>query len=197
MRLRYKILTNTALIALMLAAMWLAFPKSGAVRGLSFGLTTARGHFEGLYADQITVAWVTNNWRSAIDLDLPCARMEYAGGRLVTDYGPSWNQKGYSAHLLPGSTAWVAYGIRRDAKRFRVIFEYHRDGGPVRRAISKGVGILPSKRLPRRIFTWLSKHGFVNGVVHGDYESPWIPNPAPHSLNKPAPLAMTCSDRTD
>ena len=181
----------------MLVAIWLVFHKSGAVRGLSFGLTTARGHFEGLYADQITVAWVTNYWGSPIDLDMPCARLEYAGGRAVTDCGPSWSQKGYSAHLLPGSTLWVAYGIARDVKRFRVIFEYDRDAGPVRRIISKGVGILPSNHLPRRIYSWLSDHGFVNGTVHVHYASPWIPNPAPQSLKKPAARLLQCPDPLD
>ena len=158
--------------------MWLAFRGRVPQRALSVGFTTTHGHFPEpaqVVADQITVAWVTNSGRSAITLDEPYAQREYAAGRLVRDQGASWNQKGYSADLSPGSAAWLAYGFD-DAKRLKVCFEYHRTGGPVLRAISRPASMLPLRRLPPPTYDWLRRYGIVDGKVYGHYESHWIAN---------------------
>jgi len=170
MRRRYRILLGTALVALLLFAMWLTFHSGVPQHRLSVGLTATHG------ADQITVAWVTNNGRAAITLDEPYAQREYAAGRLVRDQGASWNQAGYSKDLSPGRVAWLAYGFD-DTTRLKVCFEYHRNGGPVLRAISKPASMLPLRKLPRPTYDWLRRNGIVDGKVYGHYESPWIASP--------------------
>jgi hypothetical protein len=179
MRRQYRILTTAALVALLLALVWVMFRGTLPGRSLSFGLTTTHGHFPEpglIYADQIAVTWATNTGRSGIFLDEPYAQRENAAGRLVRDGGASWNQKGYSADLSPGSAAWLAYGFD-DAKRLKVCFDYHRSGGAMLRAISKPASMLPLRRLPLRTYDWLRRNGIVDGNVYGHYESPWIANP--------------------
>jgi len=180
MRLRYKVVVSAVLIALLLFAMWLAFHSGVPRHNVSVAFTTAHGHFPEpaqVVADQIIVAWVTNTGRSAIALDEPCVQFENAAGRLVRDDGSSWNQKGYFADLSPGSAAWLANGFGSDTKRLKFVFDYHRRGGPLLRAISNAARVLPLARLPRRTYDWLRQNGIVDGFLHHHYEGPWIANP--------------------
>ncbi len=173
-------LVAAALVVLFLFAMWLAFRRGATQRTVSVGFTTTNGHFPEpvlVVGDQIITAWVTNTGRSAITLNEPYVLFENAAGGLVRDQGASWNQKGYSADLPPGTAAWLANGFDRDRKRLRFIFEYHRDGGPLLRIISKVVGMLPLRQLPQRAYDWLHRNGIVDGIVYGHYESSWIANP--------------------
>src|SRR5262249_32551534 len=122
---RRKIVVFTALVAL-LVAMWLVFGRSAAQRSLGVGFTSAKAHFPEsalVVADQITVAWVTNTCRCAINLGMPYVQFEDTAGRLMTDQGSSWNQEGYSATLPPGSVAWLASGFAAETKRLRFGFE--------------------------------------------------------------------------
>jgi hypothetical protein len=180
MRRVHRIVLSAGLIALLLLLVWLLFNLGPRRRDLSMGLTTAQGHFPepGLvYDDQLVVLWVTNTGRLAVTLDEPYSQSEYAAGRLVTDFGSSWNQEGYCADLKPGSAAWLAYGFDQHARLLRVCFDYHRDGGPLLAMTSKVAGILPLKRLPQGIYDWLRRKGIVDGRVHNHYESQWVANP--------------------
>jgi hypothetical protein len=179
-RRRYKIAASAALVALVLGAIWLMRHVGAARHGLSVAFTTTRGHFPEpakVVADQIAVMWVTNTGRSPIKLDMPCVQFENAAGRLVRDQGSSWNQKGYSADLPPGSVAWLANGLDPDRKRSKFVFEYSRSGGSSLKAVSTALSVLPLKRLPRPTYDWLRQNGMVDGIVQGHYESPWIVNP--------------------
>ncbi len=164
------------LILLVLLAFWIAHP-SGPRIGVAF--TTAHGHFPEpalVVGEQITILWVTNGGRAAISLEMPYVQYENAAGRLVRDQGASWNQKGYSADLSPGGVAWLANGFDPDRKRLKFVFEYRRSAGPLGRAVSKAIGVLPLKRLPQRSYDWLRRNGMVDGIVYGHYEGPWIAN---------------------
>lgn len=177
MRRRYQIAIGTALVALLLLAMWLTFHSRAARRGLSVDFTTAYGHFGEpplVVGEQIIVAWVTNTGNCAITVDDPYVQFENTAGRLVRDQGSSWNQKGYSADLSPGSVAWLANGFDPDRKRLKFVFEYHRNGGPFLKVISKAAHVLPLTRLRPRTYDWLRRNGIVDGTVYGHYEGPWI-----------------------
>lgn len=176
----YKIAVAAAVIALLLIAIWLTFRRGATPPVLTVAFTTVHTHFPEpalVVGDQIIVAWVTNTTRLAITLDMPYAQFETADGRLVLDQGSSWNQQGYSASLAPGSASCLAYGFDPDRQRLKLAFDYHRNGGPLGRTISKVAGILPLKRLPVRIYDWLRRNGMVDGALHGHYEGPWIANP--------------------
>lgn len=179
MRRRHKILLGVAFIALLLFVWWIASIAGPRRQGLSFGLSTARGHFPEpglIYADHIVVTWVTNTGRFAATLFAPSAQIERAGGTIVTDLGSSWNQQGYELHLPAGSAAWVAHAFN-GARRLRACFDYQRGGGPLLAIASKAASILPLRRLPQQTYNWLYRKGIVDGSVHGRYEGPWMANP--------------------
>lgn len=175
---RFKMLLSAVLIALLLFAIWLGLHSGVPQPNVSVGFTAAHGHFPEppvYFADQIIIAWVTNTGRSAITLGEAYVQFENAAGRLVRDEGPSWHPRG--SDLPPGTAAWLVNGFDRDRRTLRFIFEYHRDGGPLRKGISKAAGVLPLKRLPRRTYDWLGRNGMLDGLLHGHYEGPWIANP--------------------
>jgi hypothetical protein len=179
MRRRFKIIVGVALVALLLLALLLTFHDGTAQHSINVGFTSAHGHFPEpglIYGDQSTVAWVTNAGHFAVTLDTPCVLFENTAGRLIRDQGPSWNQEGYNANLSPRSAAWLANDLNQDRKRMKFVFEYHRDGGPLLRGISKAVAVLPAARFPQGSYDWLRRNGFVDGAVHGHYESRWFTN---------------------
>jgi len=190
MRRRTKIVTGAAaaaLITLLLVLLCFTGQRNAPVSGLSFGMTTTKSANFGTFAasvvlpvtsagEPILVAWVTNNTRVTIQIDSPDVQREYEGGRIVNDNGHSWNGKENSASLVPQGIAALPFGIQGDAKRFRVTFQYRRDGSGVKKFISKVLSKLPLSRLPQRIYSWLRGQGLIDGVPQGDFESPWIPN---------------------
>ena len=176
----YKISLILALIPLVLLALWIAYHSSRTQPRIGVAFSTAHGHFPEparVVGDQLIILWVTNTGRSAMTLEEPYVQFENAAGRLVRDQGSSWNQQGYSADLSPGNVAWLAGGFDTDTKRLRFVFEYRRDGGALLKAISKAIGALPLKRLPKRTYDRLCRNGWVDGIVYGHYEGPGIANP--------------------
>jgi hypothetical protein len=189
---RKKIAVGVVIVALLLIGIWLALPGPRGPSGISVGFTTVRGHFPEpgiLYADQIIVLWVTNTGNSTVTLNNPFTQFENPDGRLIMDMNTSWNQKGFSVTLSPGSSASLATGFESDRRKLKFAFDYHRDAGPVRRAISKALGWLPLKRLPMRTQNWLHRNGMVDGAMHGHYEGAWVTNQMVHGIgsNSSAP----------
>jgi hypothetical protein len=186
MRRRYKILASAAVIAVLLFAMWLALHNRIAQHSLGIGFTSSP-----VVAEQPTILWVTNTGRSAVTLDQGYVRFEDAAGRRVRDLlGPSWNgQTGHSPVVLPGKSAWLSSGYPvRDATRFKFVFDYHWNGSPLVRLISKGTGVFPLKALPSRTYDWLLQNGLVDGMLRGHYESPLVVKPqGTGSASQPTP----------
>ncbi len=187
MRRRIRLLLGAALVALLLCAILLLLHTSSARRGLSVGFTTARGHFPEpglIYDDHIRITWVTNTGHFTLTLENPRVQYENEQGRLVLDMGGSWDQKGYQIVLPPRGVTWHATGFGPDRKRLRFMFDFHRSGGPLLKAISKVVGLLPPKRIPQRVYDWLHRNGLADGNVYGHYETAWfVP---PHEGGNPA-----------
>jgi hypothetical protein len=187
---RTKIVTGAAiavLITLLLVLLCFTSQSDAPVSSLSFGMTTTKSANFGTFAasivlpvtsagEPIFVALVTNNTHFTVQIDSTDVQREYEGGRIVNDYGPSWNGQENSASLMPQGIAALPFAVQRDAKRFRVTFQYRRDGSAVQKFISKVLSKLPLSRLPQRIYSWLRRQGLIDGVPQGDFESPWIPN---------------------
>ena len=176
---RRRIIVGIVLVAF-LSVLWLFIRANAPQRTLTISFTTAKGHFPEpplVVANLIAVAWVTNTGRFSLTLDEPYVQFENAAGQLVRDHGSSWNQQSYSADLPPGSAAWLANGFDADRRRQRFVFEFHRNGGPLVRVLSKAVGLLPVRQLPASTYDWLHRNGMIDGVRYGHYESIWIANP--------------------
>jgi hypothetical protein len=88
MRRHRKILLGVSFTVLLLVLLWLGSNAGPRRQGLSFGLTTVRGHFPepgAVYADHLIVTWVTNTSLFAATLFAPSAQIELASGTITTD----------------------------------------------------------------------------------------------------------------
>jgi hypothetical protein len=175
---RTKIVGSGLVIAVLALAAWLALPMANPVPHVAFGLTststtrtaiTNGGHF--------VIVSVTNETSVAMVLSALTVQQESRNGQMVEQKALDGNGQHPGVRLPPHGVAELPVGVAGEAKRFRVVFWWFQEAGPVRKAISRQVQKLPVKQFPTSVSLWLSDVGLMDGNERGQHTSPWMPNP--------------------
>lgn len=176
MRRRTKLLGSATFVAILLLVGWLAIPRKAPVVAVSLLIAT---NAPKAYHSFFT-AFLTNNTASSIGLDPPVVQLEDQQGRIVNNLAEIWTEKdGKQVFTMPPrGSVYVSPQADRDHKKLRVIAEYSYDAGAFPRVVSRGMRRLPLNRLPLNLRGWLATHGFVDGKVRRQVESPWMVNPS-------------------
>jgi hypothetical protein len=131
--------------------------------------TTGQGYF---------TASLTNNTRSAINLDPLLVQFEDDNGQVFNNLGENWADKRGNLLLFlpPSSVAFVSPQLDPAYRRIRIVGEYSCEASHLARFLSRGIGILPPNLLPGKLQVWFVNHGLVDGTLHGRVESSWMLN---------------------
>jgi len=123
------------------------------------------------------LAAVTNTGMVPLTLRPPMVQYEDSSSVLSTDLSHSWDHGASVVKLRPGERAELFIGLRKDAKRGRVVIEYSWEADPFRRTVSRGVRLLPLRTvLPDRWTEALIRDGLLDGEYTRHFESQWMPN---------------------
>lgn len=156
----------------------------------------------GLPDNFIALASITNNGRLALQLGSPSVRWDISnyppsieettwGGAGAPTLAPVATTgplvfPASSLRIPPRGVAQLPIGPPLPGypphpeyvlQRCRFEFDYSADAGGVRRRVSYIVRKVPKKLLPQYLADWLFRNGFVDGQLHGHFESDWQPYP--------------------
>jgi len=103
--------------------------ENSAALAFGFGAiqTHKPGHIGDAYSDDLSVAFVTNQTSATITLSNQKVQWKKPDDGIVTDGAARWNGKDSSISLPPGGVARLPFDFPKDARAFRVTYEY--DGG--------------------------------------------------------------------
>jgi hypothetical protein len=196
MRLWAKIIAAGVAFALLAGAAWLFIPSPDSGPVLTFGVDPTRrgahaGEYQVVFFDPATgrpdnfiaVASFTNNGRTVLRLMEPMVEWNEQP-KLAFSHGWSGTPTGMLARLsLPPKAAAelpvrpLVFPWNHGQQKFRFKFDYTTDAGVLRRALSRIVGKVPNRLMPKSTADWLLRKGFMDGQFHHQFESAWMPDP--------------------
>jgi hypothetical protein len=120
---------------------------------------------------------VTNMESFSIELQPCLVRYEDRAGTVFDTPRFLWNGQASVLSLPAMGVAKLDFQVPSDTRRVRVLLEYSRQAGLLRRGLSCCLSRLPLTQLAPRIYNWFRQRGFIDGVITKGYEGPWIVNP--------------------